>query len=387
MLPRYKPTYSSSDILEALMLTVSEMDVEGALRSALADIYQIKHVFLFSMAREALSTLLVAYNKPGDVLVPAYNCIAVPEAIRFAGYNPSFVDIDLRTLNFQLNELAKKVDSKSRAVLITHQFGIPSEINSLLELCDKHNLLAIEDAAPAFGAGYYNQWVGTYGDAAILSFEKTKVFSGMGGGVLLTNDDELAGRVERNLALLLNPNPILEDFMKSLVHTVSARERLHSGFLLLYRLIKKETLYEIASVNKVARHPRRMSKFQAGLVLVQLKRRTQILRRKRKIAGYYSERLISDTRCVLPSVPVGASPAWSQFPIMVEDKEATFWKMRSLGVDLNWNYKYSCPESYGIGGFPNSHIAARSVLGLPIYPSLQEKELAEVCEKLIRQLN
>ena len=384
MLPRSKPTYSYKEILKVFKHTLMGSDITRELELALANYYHVKHVVLFSKAREALFSLLRAYNDPGEVLIPAYNCIVVPEAIKLAGYQPIFVDIDLNTLNFRPDDLANKISAKTKAILITHQFGIPAEIDLFLELCKKHKLLAIEDAAPAFGANYHDRLVGTFGDAAILSFDKTKVLSGVGGGALVTNNDEIAARVQHNIPQLLPPRSIVTDSLECLAFIIATHDRLYPLSILLYRLIRTENLYEIATIasKEPDRYSRQLSKFQSGLILVQISRINQILEQKRKIAHLFLNELSSDTRFRLPSIPLASSPVWSQFPILTTDKEEIFWHMRKLGVDLSWNYKYSCPESYGINGYPNSHVAAKSVLGLPTYPSLEVSHCKAICEKI-----
>jgi perosamine synthetase len=386
MLPRSKPTYSVREIWEVFANTLSGVDSISSLRSTLAAYYQVRHVFLFSRAREALFALLQANGQPGEVLIPAYNCISVSEAIRNAGYTPVFVDIDLKTLNFQLEDLEKRISSRTKAILITHQFGIPAEIETILGLIKKHKLLLIEDAAPAFGARYHSQLVGTFCDAAILSFEKTKVLTGIGGGALLIKDDELANKVQASISRLLPARSLVVDLLDCLGFMASTDERLYSLALFLYRFKREENLYEIAEIRKSDRfrHARGLSRFQAGLIHIQLSRIDQIFDNKKRISSFFMDRLAGDKRFKLPVIPDLSSPTWSQFPILTNSKEEVFRKMRKLGVDLSWNFKYSCPESYGISGYPNSHIAAKSVLGLPTYPSLDESTCAQLCEKLSR---
>ena len=79
-------------------------------------------------------------------------------------------------------------------------------------------------------------------------------------------------------------------------------------------------------------------------------------------------------------LPEGCSPAWIQFPFQVDDKRAFYKYMQRNGVDLSWTYRYSCADSFGLDGFPISQKAAKTVLGLPTYPLLTDKDAHYICD-------
>jgi dTDP-4-amino-4,6-dideoxygalactose transaminase len=93
---------------------------------------------------------------------------------------------------------------------------------------------------------------------------------------------------------------------------------------------------------------------------------------RRRLAQIYIEELSAHPDITVPTIS-DSSPTWIQFPIMVKDKADFYHYMQRNGIDLSWTYRYSCAESYGLAGqFPNTQIAAKTVLGLPTYPSLSE---------------
>src|SRR4030043_419731 len=149
MIPRFTPTYSYVDLIFSLKnanSNVFEKDLSGKLQS-LFRAFGAKYIFLISSARAGIYAVLKAYNRPGKVLLPAYNCIAVPEAIIYAGYQPAFVDIDISTLNVSPSALEKALTPDTTALLFTHLFGIPCETEEIRSICKNRDILLIEDAA------------------------------------------------------------------------------------------------------------------------------------------------------------------------------------------------------------------------------------------------
>ncbi len=386
MIPRFAPTYTWTDLFQGIV-NGRRQQVEAELCSRLAAMHDVAHVFLVSSARVALYALLKAYNRPGDVLMPAYNCIVVPEAVHFAGYNPSFVDIDRGSLNMTPDALMKCMSPAVSVVLATHLFGIPCDVGEIRRVLERHNVLVIEDAAPALGAEFRGRLVGKAADAAIISFQSTKVISGESGGALLTNNDALAGKLKGLLQAATAPDSGLEVFLRSASRKAATDRWVYSIAQRGYRLLQQERMYEV-----VPPHTRMPSdflkgcpKFSANLVLNQLERLSWNVGRRRKLAAIYQEEL-SGQPLRLPSPPEGASPAWIQYPVQVKDKGSFYRYMQKNGVDLTWTYRYSCAESYALEGLENSREAAKTVLGLPTHPSITDSQAQLVCRTAKRYL-
>lgn len=385
MIPRYVPTYTYSDLTRSLG-SCFQADVDHNLRSRLATLYKAKHIFLFGSARVALYALLRAYNRPGDVLIPAYNCIVVPEAIHHAGYHSVFADIDYASLNMTAGTLKEAMSSDITVVLATHVFGIPCDIEEITGVSRQHGVLLVEDAAPAIGATFRGQAVGRFGDAAIISFQSTKVISGGTGGALLTDDDELAQEVGRLSQAAIAPGDCLGSFTKAVARKMATNSWIYPATQFGYRILHDEQMFEVVppQTEIPARFLTPCSRFCCALVLRQLDRLEWNLSRRRKLAQMYQDELARHPELTLPVIPEDCSPAWIQFPILVDNKRAFYKHMQRNGVDLSWTFRYSCADSYGLDGFPNAQKAAKTVLGLPTYPSLSDEHAHLICNAAIQ---
>jgi len=314
-------------------------------------------------------------------LVPAYNCIAVPEAVLYAGYHLVFADIDYNSLNITAQTLEQSLSSDTTVVLITHQFGIPCDVDEILYVCRDHDVLVVEDAAAAIGARFRGKLVGSFGDAAIISFHMTKVISGGIGGALLTNDDELANKVSRFLQGVVAPDGCLRSFAKAVAWKTATSPWLYPAFYFGYRILHGERMVEIVApqTEMPSTFLRVCSPFSAALILQQLDRLDFNLSRRRKLSQIYADGLSGHPAVRLPVVPEDCSPAWIQFPVLVNEKKSFYKYMQRRGIDLSWTFRYSCADSFGLDGFPNARLAAQTVLGLPTYPSLSDKQARYIC--------
>jgi perosamine synthetase len=381
MIPRYSPTYTYKDLFESWRLSANHEEVASRLSSRLAEIYQVKHVMLTQTARVALYAILKAYDRPGGVLLPSYNCIVVPEAISFAGYRPAFADIDYGSLSLTAERIDEAVTPGITAVLVTHLFGIPCDVTPIVNALRKKDVLIIEDAAPALGAQFAGELVGKFGDAAIVSFQATKVISAETGGALLTDNDELAEKVRKILVDAIWPGGRLAGLVKTLGRRVITDPRVYGATQSAYRLLRNEDMFEIVPAEE--KMPpgflAHSSSFDSALTLVQLDRLVWNVNRRREIAQMYTGALSGHPKLTLPCIPRDSQPAWIQFPLIVEDKWAFYKHMQRHHIDIAWTYRYSCADSYGLQGYNNAQLAAKTVVGLPTYPILSDRQIQEIC--------
>lgn len=378
MIPRYGPTYSWHDSAVALSKALMGHPTRQ-LRRELSRMYGAKHVFLVDGARVALFLLLRALGRPGRVILPAYNCIVVPEAVLYAGYVPLFVDIRRDSLNMTAHSVENSMSPDVTVVLATHQFGIPCAVDEIVSISRRHNVLVVEDAAAAIGAKCQGKMVGTFGDATIVSFHMTKVISGGIGGALLTSDDELASKVHTLLRAAASANRRLIPFLRAFAWKAATNPLLYPYLHVAYRLVYGEAMHELLQVSSEIppRFVRTCTRFSAALVLMQLQQLDSNLHRRRELADMYRSELSEYS--VLPAILGDCSPAWIQFPLLVGDRGTFYRYMQRKGVDLSWTYRYSCSDAFGLGGFPNADRAAKMVLGLPTYPSLSDEDAWYIC--------
>jgi len=158
-----------------------------------------KHAVLTTSATSALWMLIKAFGaKAGDeILVPSHTAFPTIEAICFAGVTPVFVDID-ETYTVDVKDAAAKVTPRTVGFIPVHLYGHPANLSAIQDLCAKHKLWLLEDCAQAHGAAWQGKKVGSFGRAAAFSFYPSKNLTVMGdGGLLLTEEDEVAARCRR----------------------------------------------------------------------------------------------------------------------------------------------------------------------------------------------
>jgi dTDP-4-amino-4,6-dideoxygalactose transaminase len=139
--------------------------------------------------------LSAAGVKPGDeVIVPPITFIASATAVSRIGAVPVFVDIDPATINVNPEQVSDHINDRTRAIVAVHFAGHPADLDQLTELCDRHGLALIEDCAHAHGAEWHQRRVGSFGSFGSFSFQASKNMTAGEGGILITNDSELAER-------------------------------------------------------------------------------------------------------------------------------------------------------------------------------------------------
>jgi dTDP-4-amino-4,6-dideoxygalactose transaminase len=186
-------------VLSQLGTTVSIYDRSGViaeLEDALKEYFGARHAVLTSSGTAAVhSAYTAAYVEPGDeVIVPAYTFLATATPLLHLGAIPVFADSD-ETGNVSVAEVEARITDKTTAIMVTHLWGIPTDVDALLGLANRYGLTLLEDASHAHGASVNGQKVGTFGHTAAFSMNGPKPLSAGEGGFVLTDDDELFRRV------------------------------------------------------------------------------------------------------------------------------------------------------------------------------------------------
>lgn len=163
-----------------------------------ATMFGAKHAITTNSATTSLQTALAAAGVgPGDeVIVPPFTMSATPAVVVMLGAVPVFADIDERTFNLDPRSVASLVSEHTRAIMVVHLFGQPADMDTINEIAKRHDLKVIEDAAQAARATYKGRYAGTLGDAGILSLNRHKIIHCGEGGVVLTNDSDIALRCQ-----------------------------------------------------------------------------------------------------------------------------------------------------------------------------------------------
>src|SRR5689334_4113216 len=162
------------------------------LEQQLAGRFGVRHAHVCSSGTAALATALSAcgVGAGDDVIVPPFTFVADLETVLLAGAVPVFAEID-QTLCLDPRSVEQAITSKTKAVLAVHMCGAMAQIDALAEICRRHQLTLIEDAAQAAGATFHGRMVGTFGKAGCLSFDYVKTITCGEGGAVVTDDDEI----------------------------------------------------------------------------------------------------------------------------------------------------------------------------------------------------
>ena len=144
-----------------------------------------------------MSALLIQLEVGDEVIMPSYTFVSTANAVALRGARPVFVDIDIATLNIDVNKIEEKITKKTKAIYVVHYAGISCDMDKLMNLARHYNLLVVEDAAQGVNAKYKEQFLGTIGDIGCYSFHETKNYScGEGGALLINKSQELVARAE-----------------------------------------------------------------------------------------------------------------------------------------------------------------------------------------------
>src|SRR5713226_8364004 len=162
--------------------------------SRFSEYHGMRHAISASFGRMACFYILRALDLPAgsEIIFPALTFWVIPDIARRAGLRPVFVDVDPATFNIDATKIDAAITDKTRAIVPTHLYGQPCDMTEVVRLAEKHNLIVIEDCAQAAGALYRGRKVGTFGRAALFSFQLLKGINTYGGGMALTNDAALA---------------------------------------------------------------------------------------------------------------------------------------------------------------------------------------------------
>lgn len=176
--------------------------------SAFAEFCGVRHAVSCTNGTVALHLALLALGiGPGDeVIVPTLTFVATANAVRYCGARPVFVDSEPETWNMNPALIEGKITPRTKAIIVVHLYGHPVDMNPILSLARRRGLLVVEDAAEAHGALYKRQVVGSMGHIATFSFFGNKVISTGEGGMVVTDDAELADRVRQLKEQGMDPN-------------------------------------------------------------------------------------------------------------------------------------------------------------------------------------
>jgi dTDP-4-amino-4,6-dideoxygalactose transaminase len=308
---------------------------------------EAQHCIGFNSGTSALhiAMLLLNVGPDDEVITTPSTFVATSWAISYVGAKPVYVDIDEGTFNLDPTKVERAISPRTKAVMPVHLYGHPADLDPLLEICRRHNLPLVEDAAQAHGATYKGKVVGTFGALSGFSFYPGKNLGAYGeGGALVTNDAALAARA------------------RSLREHGSTKRYYHDEIGFNYR----------------------MEGIQGAVLRVKLKHLADWTRARRRVAQRYTE-LLADTPLQLPREADFAQSAWHLYVVRHprRDQLKSHLEANKVGCALHYPLPLHLQKAYAHlgykpGDFPVAEKAARECLSLPIYPELTEQQLERV---------
>lgn len=357
-----------------------------------------RHALSFAAGRVGLYGILrcLRIGAGDEVLVPVPTHIVVANAVRFTGARPVYVDCDLSTYNIDLEQAERHLTTRTRAMLVQHTFGIPVAMEDALAFAARHDLVLIEDCVHALGAVVHGKQVGTFGRAAFFSSEETKTISTTMGGVVTTNDDELAGSLRTFQHSCESPSAsqAARYLLKLAVYHALTEPRAHVMTRAAYELggsrhpLPRPTEASELRGERPAHFTRRLSNGQAAVGLTQLATLEANLDHRRRIAELYQD-LLAPYGFRLPAPPPTASPAYVRYPVWVRDRYAmqkATQRRFVLGTWFTSVLEESVDPRYGDylpGSCPRAEDAARHLINLPTHRRVAERDAAEIAARVI----
>jgi dTDP-4-amino-4,6-dideoxygalactose transaminase len=352
----------------------------------------------FPYGRSALWAFLHAVGvENAEVVMPAYSCSVVAHAIKLSGNRPNFVDIRLSDYNMDLDKLAQAINEDTRAVVATHLFGYPLDLERVEDIIARaearyrHKIWLIQDCAHSFGASWKGRLVGGSGDVGLYALNISKMMTSVFGGMLTFQDQLLADRVRA----WRDQNFRKPGFAKSLLRRlyllavyVAFDERVYS----ITWLLQKKTSF----LNKLTKsyhlddkihfppdYKDKMMDVEAAVGIEQLKKYPEFVARRRASAAWYDENLPRKEGWVFPPIVDGAT--YSHYVIRVPARCECIGDMARNGIELGSLIDYSIPnlKSYKHGGFDNSSAASQVVINIPIGGVDEGTQRARIASALI----
>lgn len=317
------------------------------LEAKLKEYLGVKHLFFISNGTIALQIAIKALGLHDEVITTPFSYVATTSSLVWEGCQPVFVDIDQKVLCIDPDLIEAAITPNTTAILATHVYGIPCDVEKIKSIADKHHLNVIYDASHTFGVKYLGKSLVSYGDISTLSFHATKLFHTVEGGAIITNDDELAHRIS---------------YMRNFGHN------------------GQEDFWGIGINGK-------NSEFHAAMGLCNLNHIEEILRARKQVCAWYDER-IKELNLTRPSLPDGTEYNYAYYPVLFPSEEMLIHVKGLMNMQEIFPRRYFYPSLNNLP-YSNCHVFAlaenisKRVLCLPLYFGLTNEQVKSIIRLLI----
>ena len=327
----------------------------AALEDSVAYELDVKHAIAVSSCTTGLMITYQALELAGDVVVPSFTFMSTVGALRWAGLRPVFADIDVRTTNVTPAAVRRALTPHTSAIVAVHNFGNPADIDGLIEIAEEYGLRLIFDAAHGFGSRYQGRPIGNQGDAQVFSMSPTKLVVAGEGGMVVTNNDELAARLR-----------VAREFgncgdYDSAIHGVNGRLPEINALLARHSLAKLETA----------------------------------VAHRQQVAAVYRERLGQVPGIGFQEIRPGDRTSYKDFSIVIDerafgltrDELAETLKAENIDTRAYYDPPAHRQRAYlpfaSTGGLPNTETLSANILCLPIWSAMDLETADSICAAII----
>lgn len=311
----------------------------------------LEHLLFLNNGTIALQIAIKALKLSGEIITTPFSYIATTTAILWENCTPVFADIDENTFNIDPSKIEALITPNTTAILATHVFGNPCNVDEIDKIAKKYNLKVIYDAAHCFGVKYSSKSILKYGDISTVSFHATKIFHTVEGGAVVSNSAELTDRMSK---------------LRNFGHKTSES-------------------FDGIGING------KNSEFHAAMGLCNLKYIDDILKVRKLQYEYYLEKL-KGLNVRFQKIEEDTEYNYSYFPIVFESEEILL--KAKIDLETNWVYprRYFYPSlstlEYVNGELtPISNSISKRVLCLPLFNTLTKEDQDYICRILLRSQN
>ena len=408
-IPRFKPSLSCDELFTVFRQSFQSRaftDITlGYFEREFAKFIGVSDAIAVPSARMGLNLALSALqlNKGDEVILPSLTFFSIPAMIRYMGLVPVFVDIVPTTYLIDLDQVEQRITSKTRAIIPTHLYGQPVDMDRVTEIAQKHDLLVIEDCAQSCGARFKGQRTGSFGDVGYFTFGPTKPFTTLGGGMITSKNPEIAHRIRTAMRDFtpVSRLSVLKAAVKGVAMKVATNRCVFGASLWpalrALRVFGKDPIEEsfrepVKPTTGIPGHYfRKLTSAQGDVGASQLRRIDGLSAIRHRNGKYLAERLKGTQDLVVPTVNEDAEHIFTSFVVQTSNREYLARELLRRGVDTATGYMSACSDldmfKDDYSECPNATTAIAKMLHLPIYHTLKIKELEYIASSVIKVMN
>lgn len=373
LIPRVRVNYGYCDLIKALFTSEHSHDARQECEQILSSFFDSEHVLLVPSARDAIYELLIRLPQK-KVLLPAYTCIAVVEAVKLAGKEIVFCETDNKNYNSSYIDAI----TPDCIVLATHQYGLPCNIEEIADRSNAVGAVLIEDCATSMGTTVNGKKTGTFGEYAMVSFNASKLLNVPPfGGLLISKNHPMIEDIKTHAEW---KNPSAGFKIKGLIRGLAFVLTKNAYFYRLFHYLTiaskgklQKTEHEKAAEEKTPLYSYFFSEWQAVILLKQLKRLEEVFAKRKELYSYYDKNI---TNPIIQKPPLYENAVCCRYAIQVEDRNAFYKECLRQGVDMDFSHcSLGCPDSFEV-----EHKMANKIFNLPFFYDLSEREKKKIIE-------